>query len=171
MHIKEGDEWKGVFVTSIGSYEPIMMFFGMYNSPSTFQQMMNDMFSNEMHKGFLMIYMDDLMIFTCVPKVEHVKLVKHILQKLQENDLFIKPSKCIFFAKSVDFLGMTMSEDGVSMDPAKVSAINDYQVPHDVKDIQHFLDMANFYCHFIPEFASIVKPLMDLTKKECVSYS
>src|SRR5437588_11738220 len=62
--IKGGDEWKGTFVTPIGSYEPIIMFFRMCNSPSMFQQMMNDMFSDEMHECFLVIYMDDLMIFT-----------------------------------------------------------------------------------------------------------
>src|SRR5438309_7433368 len=107
----------------IGSYEPIIMFFGMCNSPSTFQQMMNDVFSDEMHEGFLVIYMDDLMIFTHgIPKVEHVKLVHCILQKLRENNLSMKPSKCTLFVKSMDFLEMTVSKDSVSMDPAKVAA-------------------------------------------------
>src|SRR5438445_569660 len=110
MCIKGGDEWKGAFVIPIGSYEPVVMFFRMCNSPSIFQQMMNDMFSDEMHKGFLVIYMDDLMVFTQdMSKAEHAKLVKHILQNLRENDLFIKPSKCTFFANSMNFLGMTMS--------------------------------------------------------------
>ena len=78
-------------------------------------------------------------------KVEHVKLVKHILQKLKDNDLFVKLLKCTFFTKSIDFLRMTMSKDDMSMDLAKVSAIKDYQAPHDVKGIRHFLGMANFY--------------------------
>ena len=61
----------------IGSYEPVVMCFGMYNSPSMFQQMMKDVFSDEMHEGFLIIYMDDLMIFTCdISKAKHAKLVK-----------------------------------------------------------------------------------------------
>src|SRR5437660_12050910 len=63
VHIKDGHEWKGAFVTPIGSYEPVVMFFRMCNSLSTFQQTMNDIFSNEMHEGFLVIYMDVLMIF------------------------------------------------------------------------------------------------------------
>src|SRR5437660_8492388 len=83
--IKQGDEWKGTFVTPIGSYKPIVMFFGMCNSPSMFQQMMNNVFSDEMHEGFLVIYMDDLMIFTRnMSKAEHMKLVKCVLQKLRE---------------------------------------------------------------------------------------
>src|SRR5437660_6317168 len=61
--IKGGDEWKGAFITPIRSYEPIIMFFRMYNSSSTFQQMMNNVFSDEMHERFLVIYMNDLMIF------------------------------------------------------------------------------------------------------------
>src|SRR5438309_1584457 len=139
------------------------MFFGMCNSLSMFQQMMNDVFLDEMHEGFIVIYMDDLLIFTRdMSRGDHAELIKHILKKLRENDLFVKPSKCIFFAKSVDFLGMTMSKDSVSMDLAKVSAIKDYQAPHDVKSVRHFLGMANFYRRFILEFAGIAKPLMDL---------
>src|SRR5947209_3321088 len=110
-----------VHSSSIGLYEPIMMFFDMYNSFSTFQQMIDDVFSDEMHGGFLVIYMDDLMVFTHgISKVEHVKLVEHILQKLRENNLFIKPSKCMFFVKSMNFLRMTVSKDSISMDSAKV---------------------------------------------------
>src|SRR5437660_10109282 len=78
----------------------------------------------------------------------------------------MKPLKYTFFMKSMDFLGMTMSKDGVSMDPAKVSAIKDYQVPHNIKGVRCFLRMANFYRWFILEFAGIAKPLMDLTKKD-----
>src|SRR5947209_2198652 len=75
VRIKEGDEWKGTFVTPIGSYEPMVMFFGMCNSPSTFQQMMNDVFSDEMHEGFVVIYMDDLLIFTWdMSHSDHAKL-------------------------------------------------------------------------------------------------
>ena len=92
--------------------------------------MMNDMFSDKMHEGFLVIYMNDLMIFTCgILKAEHAELVKHILQKLWENDLFMKPSKYTFFAKSVDFLGMTVFKDRVSMDPAKVAAVESMLCP------------------------------------------
>src|SRR5438309_1946592 len=109
--IKDGHKWKGAFITPIGSYEPVVMFFRMCNSLSTFQQMMNDIFSDEMHEGFLVIYMDDLLIFMHdMSQAEHIKLVKHRLQKLRDNDLFMKPSKCTFFAKSMDFLGIIMSK-------------------------------------------------------------
>src|SRR5438309_1536668 len=66
----------------------------------------------------------------------------------------------------MDFLGMTMSKDSMSMDPAKVSAIKDYQAPRDVKGIRRFLGMTNFYCKFISKFADIAKLLIDLMKKD-----
>ena len=72
-------------------------------------------------------------------------MVKGILKKLRHNDLFMKPSKCTFFAKSMDFLGMTVSKDGVSIDLTKVAVIKDYQAPYDITGIQHFLGMTNFY--------------------------
>ena len=62
VHIKDGHKWKGAFVMPIRSYELVVMFFGICNSPSTFQQMMNDIFSDEMHEDFLVIYMDDLIV-------------------------------------------------------------------------------------------------------------
>src|SRR5438309_3401328 len=70
----------------------------------------------------------------------------------------------------MDFLRMTMSKDGVSMNPAKISTISDYQAPCDVKDIWHFLGMTNFYCQFIPKFVGIAKPLTELIKKGHIFY-
>src|SRR5437660_1451858 len=78
----------------------------------------------------------------------------------------MKPSKCTFFAKSVNFLGMTISQEGISMDPAKVAVINDYQPPQDMKGVHCFLGMVSFYRQFISEFASIAKLLTDLMKKD-----
>ena len=81
IRIKEGDEWKGAFVCAVGAYEPLVMFFGMCNSPGTLQQMMNDVFIDCV--GFLIIYMDDLLIFMCrLMKNQHVKKVCTVLQRL-----------------------------------------------------------------------------------------
>src|SRR4029077_6008627 len=64
VRIKQGDEWKGAFITQDGAYEPLVMFFGMCNSPSTFQQMMNEVFLDIIYEGVLVIYMDDLLVCT-----------------------------------------------------------------------------------------------------------
>ncbi len=106
VHIKEGDEWKAAFSRCEGSFEPLVMFFGLTNSPATFQAMMNDIFSQELIQRWLKIYMDDLLI--CGRKSNLPELItcaRKILQICQENDLFVKPDKCDFFITTVEFLG------------------------------------------------------------------
>ncbi len=106
VHIKEGDEWKAAFSCCEGSFEPLVMFFGLTNSPATFQAMINNIFSRELIQHWLKIYMDDLLI--CGQKSDLPELItraQKILQICQENDLFVKPDKCDFFVSTVKFLG------------------------------------------------------------------
>ena len=84
--IKEGDEWKAMFICHRGSYEPIVMFFGLCNSPATFQTMMNEIFADM--EDVVVIYIDDIMIFTKGSLAEHQAKVKEVLQCLCDNDLF-----------------------------------------------------------------------------------
>jgi Reverse transcriptase (RNA-dependent DNA polymerase) len=99
VHIKEGDEWKGAFKTSEGLFEPTVMFFGLTNSPATFQTMMDDIFQEEIAQGWLKIYMDDMIIATEDDEAFHTQKVNHVLQKLIDHDLFLKPEKCQFHKK------------------------------------------------------------------------
>ena len=64
MRIKDGDQWKAAFKTKRGLFEPTVMFFGMCNSPATFQAMTDDIFKDEKHEGWVIIYMDDIFVFT-----------------------------------------------------------------------------------------------------------
>src|SRR5438445_10497921 len=97
VQIREGDEWKAAFTMHERAYEPLVMLFGMCNSPPTFQHMMNDIFIGVI-EGCLVIYINDLLVFTKkLTREEHVIKVCTVLQKLQKNDLFLKPSKCKFF--------------------------------------------------------------------------
>ena len=104
VRIKEGDEWKAAFLTNEGLFEPTVMFFGLTNSPATFQTMMNTIFATEIAQAWLTVYMDDMAIHTKRLEDEteeehlerHRKYVKHILAKLEEHDLFLKPQKCTF---------------------------------------------------------------------------
>ena len=63
VRIKPGDEWKMAFCTNRGLFEPLMMFFGMTNSPTTFQTMMNDIFRTLIAEGIIVVYLDDILIF------------------------------------------------------------------------------------------------------------
>jgi hypothetical protein len=173
VRIKEGDEWKGAFKTNKGLFEPTVMFFGMTNSPPTFQRMMNDIFREEIAEGWLLIYMDDNGIFSFGTKEEHEYLVKRVLQKARENQLTFKLEKCIFSAKSMEYLGMQVSEHGVSIIPGRIQTILDWTNPSTAKfpeamkkQIQSFLGFCNYFRRFIQGFANVARPLHDLTRKE-----
>ena len=95
VQVKEGDEWKAAFVTHKGAFEPLVMYFGLCNSPMKFQKMMNKIFHDM--SDICMVYIDDLMIFTKSDnQEEHDKIVLEVLRRLEANDLFVKPEKCHF---------------------------------------------------------------------------
>ena len=72
IRIKEGDQWKATFITSKGLFEPTVMFFRLSNSPTTFQRFMNDSFKDMIAEGWLIVYMDDMLI-TATNKKENIK--------------------------------------------------------------------------------------------------
>src|SRR5712672_3000716 len=166
VRIKEGDEWKAVFKTSEGLFEPTVMFFGLMNLPATFQTMMDEIFQEEIAQGWLCIYMDDALIATENDQTNHKQKVNHFLTKLAENDLYLKPEKCKFYQQEVEYLGVVIGGGKVKMDPAKVEGIATWPTPTTVKDVRSFLGFCNFYRAFIPSFSHTARPLNDLTKKD-----
>jgi len=93
VRIKEDDEWKATFTTHIGSFEPVVMFFGLTNSPATFQTMINNIFRDLINKGGVTTFIDDVLVGTETEK-GHDELVEEILRRLEEHDLYVKPEKC-----------------------------------------------------------------------------
>lgn len=91
-----------------------------------------------------------------------------MVQRLQNNDLYFKPEKCVFDVKEVEFLGMIVGHNQVSMDPVKLKGVLDWPVPTTVKQVQEFLGFGNFYQQFINHYSDRVQPLVDLTKKDKV---
>ena len=94
MRIKEGDEWKAAFSMPEGSFEPTVMFFGLTNSPATFQALMNDLLRDLVVEEKVAVFIDDVMVATEAEE-GHDKIVEEVLRRLEENDLFVKPEKCI----------------------------------------------------------------------------
>jgi len=94
VRIKEGDEWKRAFTMHIGSFEPIVMFFGMTNLPAIFQAMMNEILRDLINKGKVAVFVNDVLVGT-ETKEGHDKIVEEILRRLEENDLYIKPEKYV----------------------------------------------------------------------------
>jgi hypothetical protein len=126
--------------------------------------MMNEIFSDM--ADVMVIYIDNLMIYTKTDDIqEHERLVKKVLKRLEEHDLFAKPEKCTFGVKEVEFLGMIVSREGIKIDDSKVKAIREWPTPKTVRGVRSFLGLANFYCRFIEGYAQVARPLNDLTKK------
>jgi hypothetical protein len=165
IRIKEGDEWKAAFATNQGLFEPLVMFFGLTNSPATFQALMNAIFSDLIAAGKVAVYLDDILIFT-VTLEEHRRVVHEVLDRLKRHDLYLRPEKCEFERQEVEYLGLVIQEGEVRMDPAKVEAVREWPVPTNLRAVRGFLGFANFYRRFIKDFATIARPLNDLTKKD-----
>ena len=155
VRIKEGDKWKAAFKTSEGLFKPTVMFFGLTNSLATFQSMMDDIFQEEIAQGWLRIYMDDAIIAMEDNPEEHTVKVHHFLSKLQKHNLFLKPEKCRFHQKEVEYLGVIIGQGAVKMDPVKVEGIAHWPTPATVKDVRSFLGFCNFYHTFIPHFSNV----------------
>jgi len=92
IRIKEGNEWKAAFTTHIGAYKPMIMYFGLTNSPATFQMMMNDLFRDLINQRDMATFIDDILVATDTEE-GHNELVEEVLKRLEENDLFVKPEK------------------------------------------------------------------------------
>jgi hypothetical protein len=146
IRIKEGDEWKAAFLTNEGLFEPTVMFFGLTNSPATFQTMMNTIFAVEVAEGWLTIYMDDMAIHTKPRNFEsddqhtdrHREYVKRVLQKLEEHHLFLKPEKCTFEQSSIEFLGVVVNNGSVQMDDSKIAKVKNWHSPTTVTEVRKF---------------------------------
>jgi len=165
VRIKPGDEWKAAFRTNHGLFEPLVMFFGMTNSPATFQTMMNDIFRTLIAKGIVVVYLDDILIFTKTEE-EHERAVQRVLEVLVEHKLFLHPEKCEFHRKRIEYLGLVISENKVEMDPVKVAGVHDWPTPENRTDVQAFIGFVNFYRRFIWDFSTIARPLFDLTRSD-----
>ena len=165
VRLREGDEWKAAFKTNRGLFEPTVMFFGLCNSPSTFQNMMNDIFRDEIDTGWIEIYMDDILIHSRTLE-EQQERTSRILAKLAEHDLYLKPEKCEFDQREVNYLGLIIQPGQIAMDPIKLKGIADWPRPTTLKQVRSFLGFGNFYRRFIEGFSQIARPLIELTKKD-----
>jgi len=134
VRIKPRDEWKAAFQTNRGLFEPLVMFFDMTNSPATFQTMMNDIFQDLIGEGIMVVYLDDILIFTRTEE-EYAKAIRWVLQVLQEHKLFLCLEKCEFCKKRIEYLGLVISENKVSMDPVKVTGVREWPTLENKTDV------------------------------------
>jgi Reverse transcriptase (RNA-dependent DNA polymerase) len=159
-----------VFLTNEGLLEPMVMFFGLTNSPATFQTMMNSIFAPEIAEAWLTIYMDDIAIHTYKCDNEddqthltcHHQYINRVLEKLQEHNLFLKPEKCTFKQSSIKFLGVRLEEGTVQMDDTKVEKAKNWQCPTNVTEVRKFSGFTGYYRYFIKDYSKLARPLLQL---------
>jgi len=165
VRIKEGDKWKAVFTTHIGLYKLVVMFFGMTNSPATFQGMMNKILRDMINEGKVMVFVDDVLI-GIETEEGHDEIVEEVLRRLEKNDLYVKPEKCAWKVQEVNFLGVAMGQEKIEIEEDKVAGVLNWPVPKTVRDIRKFLGLANYYRQFVKDFAKLARPLNNLTRKD-----
>jgi len=126
--------------------------------------MMNDLFQDLINQGDTATFIDDILIATDTEK-GHDELVDEVLRRLEENDLFVKPEKCKWKVREVEFLGVVIGPKGMEMQKEKVEGVLNWLAPRNVKEVQKFLGLANYYRRFIKDFARIAAPLHALVRK------
>jgi hypothetical protein len=111
------------------------------------------------------VFIDDILVYSRSEE-EHKEHLRLALQKLRQNRLYTKLSKCEFWMKQVSFLGHDISTGGISVDPSKVQDVLSWSAPTSVGDIQSFLGLDGYYRRFIEGFSKICMPMTELLKKD-----
>ena len=119
VRIREGDEWKTAFSTTSGHYEYLVRPYGLMNAPSVFQAFVDEIF-RDLHGQGVVVYIDDILIYSA-SCAEHASLVRRVLCRLLEHDLYFKAKKWLLFPQSVSFLGYRISTSGVEMESDCIS--------------------------------------------------
>ncbi|PKU61034.1 putative mitochondrial protein [Dendrobium catenatum] len=163
IRIRPGDEWKTAFKTKDGLYEWTVMPFGLSNAPSTFMRVMTQILKPLFGK-FVVVYFDDILIYSRSVE-QHLNHIQQVYEILKKEQIYANPKKCTFVTNQVTFLGFIISSHGISADPEKVRAINEWPIPKNIRDVRSFHGLATFYRRFIRNFSTIVGPITDCLKK------
>jgi hypothetical protein len=169
IRIREEDRWKAAFKTPFGLFQPRVMYFGLTNSPATFCRVMNRIFRRLLDKYplELFVYIDDILIATGNDLQRHRQIVHEVLDVLEEEDFYLKLSKCAFEQTTLTYLGIVISGDKITIDPAKADGLKNW--PRNltsVKQVRSVLGVLGYQRPFIPNFANIARPLTYLLRKD-----
>ena len=163
--MKEDDIPKTAFrAGSGGLFEFTRMPYGLCNAPATYQRLMESMLSDFNYRN-LLIYLDNILLYASSIE-EMITNLETVLTRLEEQGLKLKPSKCHLFKQKINYLGHVVSEDGVSCDPEKTDAIDNWPTPDSETKLRSFLGLASYYRRMVPGFSKIASPLHALLRKQ-----
>jgi hypothetical protein len=134
--MQQQDIEKMAFRTHHGHFEFLVMPFGLTNAPSTFQSLMNDIFSSLLRK-FVLVFFDDILIYS-KNWTEHLQHLSTVFELLRANHLYVRKEKCSFGQQRVNYLGHVINRDGVAVDPDKIQAMLVWPKPHSLKALRGF---------------------------------
>jgi hypothetical protein len=167
--MKEAYIPKTSFQTHEGHYEFLVMPFGLCNTPSTFQSLMNHVFHPFLHH-FVLVLFDDILIYS-KNWTNHLTHVDRVLHLLSQHKIFLKQSKCAFGASEVEYLGHLVGKDGVRVDLKKIEAMQDWPHPKTLKILRGILSLTRYYHKFVNNYGKIVAPLTTLLKKNSFTWT
>ena len=153
---------KSSFITPTGQYQWNRLPFGLSNSCVSFQMTMSQLFQPELYKSVL-VYVDDILIFSRTLE-EHMAHLETCFDRLRQANLTLKPNKCSFVTKSVNYLGHVISKDGILPNPDKTKVIDTFPAPKNQKEVRRLLGLTNYYKRFCKNYSTIVAPLNNLLK-------
>jgi hypothetical protein len=142
--------------------------FALTNVSSNFMRLMNEVLKDFIGK-FVIVYLDDILIFNKT-KVEHLKHLAMVMQRLQQEKLLINMKKSSFMKMELIYLGFVISVDKLRMDLDKVEVIKNWPSPKNIFEVKSFHELASFYQKFIRNFSGISAPMMDAVKKRHNSF-
>jgi transposase InsO family protein len=164
IKIAEEDRLKTAFSVPSGHYNFVRLPYGLSNSPSSFQRLMDcvlrDLVGLECY-----VFIDDVIIFSDTIE-EHASRLNHVLERFASAKLQLQPSKCRFAQPQVEYLGYIVSADGIRATPEKTRAVEHFPVPRNQREVRQYLGLASFYRRLVPKFAQLAKPLTLLLRKD-----
>ena len=163
VEMAEEDKAKTAFSFGQGLWQFKVMAFGLCNAPASFERLMEQVLKG-LYWRTALVYLDDIIVIGKTFEQELERLAE-VFRRFRDANLKLSPKKCLLFQREVPFLGHIVSQHGVRTDPQKVSAVEQWPTPRNVRDVRSFLGLCTYYRRFVQNFASIAAPLHRLTKK------
>ena len=152
-------------MTYIELYKPTVIYYGLTNSFAIFQTIINDLFQDMINQRTTATFINDIIVATETEK-GHDEVIEKVLKRLKENDLFVKPKKYKWKVREVEFLEVVIGLKGVEIQKEKVKGMLNWPALQNIKEVQKFLGLVNYYRQFIEDFAKVIVPLHLLVQKE-----